>query len=128
MKKKILCIDDSLTSLILLEYALSAEGYEIYTAKSVNEAKNIINNHIPDLILLDLSMPEISGYDFLRMRKELNIENVKIFIISAHGSEESIELTKSFGVTDYILKPLRIDELSGKIRNLFESGETDTKI
>lgn len=125
MKKKILCIDDSVTSLILLDYALTAEGYEIYTAQSVKEAKNIIENFIPDLILLDLSMPEISGYDFLKMRKELNLEHVKIFVISAYGSADSVELTKSYGVTDYILKPVQIDDLSGKIRNFFESVDTN---
>lgn len=128
IKKKILCIDDSVTSLILFDYALTAEGYDVYTAKSVNESKNIIESFIPDLILLDLSMPEISGYDFLKMRKELNLENVKIFVISAYSSAASVELTKSYGITDYIIKPVHIDELLRKIRTFFESVDTNLKI
>ena len=69
MEKKVLCIDDSETALILLEYSLKEAGFQPVLAKSVKEAIQILEYLKPDLILLDLSLPTISGYDFLAMRE-----------------------------------------------------------
>ena len=120
MKKKILCIDDSLTALLLLEYALNEAGYENYSAKSVDEAITIIEKQIPDLILLDLSMPDISGYDFLGMREKLKIENVTIIVISAYDSQNSLDMIHKLGVNDFIPKPIKIDEVLKRIRQYLE--------
>ena len=77
--KTILIIEDSYTSLLLLENTLKLEGYETQLALSVKEAIELITKQIPDLIILDLNMPEISGYDFLNMRDQLKIVNCHFF-------------------------------------------------
>jgi DNA-binding response OmpR family regulator len=115
-KKKILIIDDSNTALVLMEYALKEAGYISLIASSVKEAIKLIEKHSPDLILLDLSMPEISGYDFLKKKSELRIDHIPIIIVSAYDSVESIEMTRNLGAVDFIAKPIRLDAMMDKIK------------
>jgi len=115
-KKKVLIIDDSNTALVLMEYALKEAGYLVHAASNVKEATKAIEKQSPDLILLDLSMPEISGYDFLKRKIELHIDHVPIIIVSAYDSVESIEMTRKLGAVDFIAKPIRLDTLMDKIK------------
>jgi putative two-component system response regulator len=116
-KKKILIIDDSNTALLLMEYALKEAGYMSLAASSVKEATKMMEKHSPDLILLDLSMPEISGYDFLKRTGKLHLDHIPIIIVSAYDSVESIELTRKLGAVDFIAKPIRLDAMIDKIKN-----------
>jgi DNA-binding response OmpR family regulator len=120
-KKKILIIDDSNTALLLMEYALKEAGYISLAASNVKEATKLMEKNSPDLILLDLSMPEISGYDFLKRKSELHIDHIPIIIVSAYDSVESIELTRNLGAVDFIAKPIRLDALMEKI-NIYLKG------
>jgi DNA-binding response OmpR family regulator len=119
-KKKILIIDDSNTALVLMEYALKEAGYISLVASSVKEATKLIEKHNPDLILLDLSMPEISGYDFLKRKSELQIDHIPIIIVSAYDSVESIEMTRNLGAVDFIAKPIRLEAMMEKIKHYLE--------
>lgn len=121
MKKKILSIDDSLTARLLIEYALNEAGYISYTAKSVEEARDIIANDRPDMILLDLSMPDISGYDFLQMRDQLDLNQMKIIVISAYDSPDSIQTTRQLGVVEFISKPIKVQNLLERIKYHLEN-------
>jgi putative two-component system response regulator len=116
-KKKILIIDDSNTALLLMEYALKEAGYLTFGASTVKEATKLIEKHSPDLILLDLSIPEISGYDFLKRKRELHIDHIPIIIVSAYDSVESIDLTRNLGAVDFIAKPIRLDAMMDKIKS-----------
>jgi DNA-binding response OmpR family regulator len=109
--KNILVIDDSNTSLALLEWALKEEGYHTLIASSVKEAQKIITRIKPDLILLDLFMPNISGYDFLKMKSELNIEEVPIIVVSAYDDQESIKQTRDLGANEFIPKPFNLKQI-----------------
>jgi DNA-binding response OmpR family regulator len=115
-KKKILIIDDSNTALVLMDYALKEAGYISLVSSGVKAATKLIEKHSPDLILLDLSMPEISGYDFLKKVRELHIDHVPIIIVSAYDSAESVEMTRKLGAVDFIAKPIRLDALMDKIK------------
>jgi len=117
MGKKILCIDDSETALILLEYALNEAGFQTYLAKSGEDAIKILDTLIPDLILLDLSMPDLSGYEFLAMRIRLKLEKVPIIVVSAYDSQESILKTRNLGATDFVPKPIRIKDMVEKVKS-----------
>jgi len=114
--KTILIIDDSNTALLLMDYALKEAGYHTQLATGVNEALGLITRKKPDLILLDLSMPEISGYDFLKMTSDLHLEKVPVIIVSAFDSAESISTSQALGAVEFIAKPIRIDNLLEKIR------------
>jgi DNA-binding response OmpR family regulator len=116
MKKKILCIDDSNSTLILLEYVLKKADYETLLTESVDGAIEILKEQVPDLILLDLSMPGVSGYDLLKMKDQLKIKETPIIVISAFDSPESKAETKKHGVADFVPKPLNVDVLLNKIK------------
>ncbi len=111
MKKNILCIDDSNTALLLLEHALGEAGFEAVLATSVEQAIGIIDTQKPDLVILDLSMPEVSGYEFLQMRKQLKIEDVPVVVISAFDSKDTIDTVRNLGAADFISKPIKIDSV-----------------
>jgi len=96
---------------MLLEHVLTGAGYKVVLASNIDEALNQIRTQSPDLILLDLSMPDISGYDFLKMRVELNIEKIPVIIISAFDSKESISSTKELGAVEFISKPIKINKV-----------------
>ena len=119
--KKILCIDDSNTALLLLEYSLNEAGYQAITALNVGEAIRIIEQQIPDLILLDLSMPAVSGYDFLKMRSQLKIEKVPVIVVSAYDSRDSVDSTRDLGAVDFVSKPISIDTILKKISTLLNT-------
>lgn len=116
VKKRILCIDDSNTALMLLEYALNDAGYEAMLALSVKEAMIAIEAKIPDLILLDLSMPDISGYEFLEMKEKLKIDMVPVIVVSAFDSAESVSKIMNLGAVDFVSKPIRMDTILQKIK------------
>jgi len=109
--KTILIIDDSNTSQTLLEWTLKNEGFNTLVASSVKEARKIIAKIKPDLILLDLFMPYVSGYDFLKMKSALNIKEIPIIIVSAYDSQESVKQTRDLGASEFIAKPFTIQQI-----------------
>jgi len=117
-KKTILIIEDSYSSLLLMDYTIKGEGYDTQLAMDVKEAKEVIKKKKPDLIILDLNLPEISGYDFLKMKVEVKIEKTPIIIVSALDSPESIQLSKNLGASDFIAKPIKLDLIIEKIKAL----------
>lgn len=115
-KKSILIIDDSSTALILLEWSLRQEGYDTFIAASVAEAQRIILRNKPDLILLDLFMPEISGYDFLKMKPELNLQDVPVIVVSAYDNKESVKLTLDLGAAEFLSKPFTVAKVAAMVK------------
>ncbi len=114
--KTILIIDDSSTTLLLLEWSLNQEGYNTQLAISIEEAQSILGRNKPDLILLDLSMPVVSGYDFLKMRSELDIQEIPIVVVSALDNKESIKLTRDLGAAEFIAKPFSISQILATLK------------
>jgi DNA-binding response OmpR family regulator len=114
--KKILIVDDSNTNVILLEAILGNRGYEIIKTSSVREAIPYLEHSLPDLILLDLLMPKVSGYKFLEdIRKNKHTKNVPVMIVTAVTEKESKIKTHKLGIIDYIEKPINIQELIIKV-------------
>jgi CheY-like chemotaxis protein len=118
--KRILIVDDSNTNVVLLEAILNTRGYEIQTALSVKEAYSMIERQQPDLILLDLLMPQISGYQFLeQIKSDNNLRNIPVIIVSAVSDALNIKKTKDMGALDYLEKPIDIKELVSKVEKEF---------
>ena len=110
--KNILIIDDSNTNLVLLEAILSARGYSTITARSVKDALSKVKHNLPDLIFLDLLMPEISGFEFLEnIRLTHNLNNVPVIVVSALTEEKYIDKSKELGAIEFIKKPIDINSL-----------------
>jgi len=109
---KILAIDDSTTNTILLEAVLQAKGYTIITAFNAKEAWSIVRKNSVDLILLDLLMPDINGFDFLKQIKgHPAYANIPVLIVSAANSKENIDRCYDLGATSFIDKPIDINLL-----------------
>ena len=113
----ILVIDDSNTNVVLLEAILSGMGYLIETAMSVKEASQIMAKQLPDLILLDLLMPKVNGYDFLKeIKADEKTWNIPVLVISAVTDADNIRKTIAMGAIDYIKKPVDIQTLVEKVK------------
>ena len=114
--KSILIVDDSNTNVVLLEAILNNRGYDIRTSMSVQEATQIMAHKQPSLILLDLLMPQISGYQFLdQIKKNDKTKHIPVIVISAVTDAMNIKKTLDMGAVDYIEKPVDIKELIKKV-------------
>ncbi len=121
MKKKILVIDDSSTNVVLLNAILLQRGYEVITAFSAREAFRLLEKGSPDLILLDLLMPEVSGIDFLEQIKQKKaLKNIPVVIVSAVGSKENVSITHELGAVSFINKPVNIEELLNTVSGFLQ--------
>jgi CheY-like chemotaxis protein len=115
----ILVIDDSNTNVVLLDAILSTRGYEIKTALSVKEAMELVKKKVPDLILLDLLMPEISGFDFLKnIHNNDQLKDVPFVVISALTDEINIATCLELGASDFIRKPVDIAVLVNTVEKI----------
>jgi len=120
---KILVVDDSTTNVVLLEAILDEKGYQIETALNAKEAYSIIERESPDLILLDLLMPKISGFDFLEeIRKIDKTKNTPVIVVSALTDEENIEKIMKMGAIDFVKKPIDLQYLVDKVESVLQKA------
>lgn len=118
MAKKILLVDDELDILELTKIRLKKTGCKIVTATSGEEALNWLKKNTPDLILLDLVLPEIQGEEVcLRIRSDNRLKHIPIIVFTAKGEKMAKE-AEQFCADDYILKPFEPEELLSKIKKL----------
>lgn len=119
---RILAVDDSTTNNALLEAVLSAKGYQIYTAMDGKEAFSVLDHQEIDLILLDLLMPEIDGFEFLEhIKNNDNFNKIPVIIISAANNQENRNLTKQLGAVDFIEKPIDINLFLDRVDNVLKN-------
>ncbi len=117
MKKKIFVIDDEIDIQEILEINLRGEGYEVLTYSSAEEAITGITNSVPDLIVLDIMMQGIDGYEFCRqLRGSREYRNIPIIFLSAKSEEFDKVLGLELGGDDYITKPFSIKELKSRVK------------
>ncbi|WP_276836229.1 response regulator, partial [Chryseobacterium cucumeris] len=116
MSKKILLIDDELDILEILSYNLEKEGYDIYTATNGNEGIEKAKEIVPDLILLDVMMPEKDGIETCQeLRKVKELQKTLIVFLSARSEEFSQLAGFQAGANDYIVKLIKPKILISKV-------------
>ncbi len=116
---KVLVVDDDPYILMSLEFLMKKNGFEVMVARNGKEALDIVNTSIPDLVLLDIMMPDVDGYAICRhikSSKELN--STKVVFLSAKTREADIQKGLDLGAEMYISKPFSTRELVKKIREL----------
>lgn len=112
----ILIVDDSETNLVLLEAILEDDGFEVQKAFSAREAQNLLNKSIPDIMLLDLLMPNENGFDLLKKLKVDNeFKHIPIIIVTAFANDENKIIAKDLGAVDVIEKPIDIPDFILKV-------------
>lgn len=111
-KSRILVIDDELEVVDLLKKRLEKADYQVVTATDGPQGFKKAVEQKPDLILLDIIMPEVDGLTVLRQLKaEEATSNIPVVMVTAKGMTDSIFEARKYGATDYIIKPFQWDEL-----------------
>ncbi len=117
----ILIVDDILKNLQVLGTILEEEGFEIAVANNGFEALDIIKNDLPDLILLDITMPDLDGYEVCkRLKAEERTNDIPVIFLTARTESEDIVNGFKIGGVDYITKPFKKEELLSRIKNHLE--------
>lgn len=122
MSPTILVVDDELRSLQLMEANLLTEGYVVLKALNGAEALNYVVEGHPDLILLDVMMPELDGFQVLERLREFS--SVPVIIVSARGNETDRVKGLDLGADDYIVKPFSATEMLARVRAVLRRIQT----
>jgi DNA-binding response OmpR family regulator len=121
MTRKILVVDDKPELRTLLKSYLGQEGFEICTASNGREALFVARNEHPDLIILDLMMPEMGGYEFLRAHSKE--ADTPVIVLTAKLEENDKVLGLELGADDYVTKPFSPRELTARVRAVLRRME-----
>jgi len=108
--KKILHVEDNFDNRLLIKRILQSEGYEVLEAENAVKALEVVKNTTPDLILMDINMPDIDGYTLTTRLKSLpNMASIPIVAITANVMKGDREKTMQAGCDGYIEKPIDVD-------------------
>ena len=123
---RILIADDDPDIRQLVIYALADEGHEVSVAKNGREAIDHVAESPPELMLLDIMMPEMDGYDVLRELDERNIKGfTKVLVLTAKGSERDWKLGYDLGADRYMTKPFDPDELLQTVNDMLTASNEE---
>ena len=121
-KPKILVVDDDDRSLRLVEAMLAPEGYEVVLAHSGQEGVDKIRDTCPDIVLLDIMMPGMDGYEVLRILRQQS--DIPVIMLTAKKEVTSARDALNLGADDYIRKPFRKRELLARIQAKLRRAKT----
>jgi len=117
-RKKILIADDNENIRQALAYLLEDEGYSLQIAKNGADALKKVREFRPDVLLLDVMMPEINGYDVCRtIKNDHDLKKTTVIMLTARGQVVDQELGKEVGADEYVVKPFSPVDLLSMIRN-----------
>tara|TARA_B100000902_G_scaffold399547_1_gene470944 strand:+ start:1887 stop:2552 length:666 start_codon:yes stop_codon:yes gene_type:complete len=125
---KVLIVDDEKDILEFLSYNLKKEGFDIFTANNGEEGLKIAKLQLPDLIILDVMMPEMDGIETCeKIRLEKSLDNTLILFLTARSEEYSELAGFSAGADDYITKPIKPKLLSSRVKALLRRKGDKTR-
>lgn len=122
MNDKILIIDDDPVLIELIQYNLEAEGYDVSTARNGQEGIRLFFMNRPDLVILDLMMPKMNGYEVCKRIREM--AETPIIMLTAKGREEDVIRGLDLGADDYLTKPFRVGVLLARVRAVLRRART----
>ncbi|MCM1106030.1 MAG: response regulator [Blautia sp.] len=127
-KKKIVAVDDSGIILKMLTKVLG-EQYDLHAFSGARRALQFLKERTPDLIILDIDMPEINGYEMLKMIKEReHLQDVPVIFLTSSNDKDHVIRAVAGGAKDYVIKPIDEDILLDKVRAQLETEKTDSAI
>ena len=117
MKKKVLIIEDSRTDAAIMKDAFEAGGFETFLAVSGEEGLVMARKERPDLIILDLVLPNINGYEVCRLiKQDAELSRIIVLVVSVKNQIADITEAIHAGANDYVIKPPRADFLVNKVK------------
>jgi two-component system alkaline phosphatase synthesis response regulator PhoP len=124
-KGKILVVDDEIYIVHILDFSLGMEGYEVLTALDGEQAVDKARSEHPDLIVLDIMMPKLDGYETCKILKAgEDTKNIPVILLSAKGRNVDQKIGFEVGADDYITKPFSPRKLVERINTLL--GQTNS--
>jgi DNA-binding response OmpR family regulator len=116
-KKKILAVDDENDVLLIIKTALFSEGYDVITAANGYDALAMAEDHKPDLIVLDMMMPEMNGFEVLRsLRESETTATIPVIMLTGVSDKSRIQQALDAGIDYYIVKPFEFHDLIAKVK------------
>lgn len=122
IKQKVLIVEDERSISNFMSTVLTANGYSVVTARNGSEASAMITSHCPDVIILDLGLPDIDGTEIIQSIREWS--NLPIVVVSARMNERDKVEALDLGADDYITKPFGTSELLARIRTAVRHTRT----
>jgi DNA-binding response OmpR family regulator len=119
--KRILVVDDESRMIDFIRMNLELEGYQVLEAHTGLAALEVIRTQLPDLVLLDVMMPELDGFETLRMLREFS--SIPVIMLTAKGEEDDKVYGLELGADDYVTKPFGSRELSSRVRAVLRRAE-----
>ncbi len=124
INKQIMLIDDDDVLLKLLTRTLETRGCIVHSCNHIREALKLITDHVPDLIILDLNMPQFDGFTFLKFRQKNElISTIPVLVLSGTKSQEEAQKALELGAAHFISKPFESRIILQKVRSIFQSKE-----
>ncbi|AQU82306.1 MAG: response regulator [Halomonas sp.] len=121
---KVLVVDDEPNIVLSLEFLMEQAGFEVVTAEDGEQALEQVSAASPDLLLLDISLPGMSGFDVLeRLRSQDATAQLPIIMLTAHGRDVEREKGMALGADDYITKPFSTQSLVEKVKALLAEDQ-----
>ena len=118
---KVLIVDDSKESIDLLQYFLKPAGFQILKAGDGPSALDMVEKELPDIILLDIMLPQLNGYEVCeKLKRDVRTKNIPVIFITAMTGDEDEAKGLALGAVDYITKPINPDLVRARVRNHLE--------
>ncbi|WP_412463802.1 response regulator transcription factor [Flavobacterium mekongense] len=119
--RKILIVDDEPNIVMSLEYTFKKNNFEVFIARDGQEALDILQNQLPDVIILDIMMPFVDGFETLeQIKKNEKLQHCKVMFLSAKNKESDIEKGLTLGADAYLTKPFSIKKVVEQVNELLE--------
>ena len=119
MNKKILIVDDEPNIVMSLEYAFKKKDFEVFIARDGTEALEIAEMQVPNIILLDIMMPKMDGYETLKeLRKNVALKRTKVIFLSAKSKMADVEKGLELGADSYVTKPFSIKKVIADVEKM----------
>jgi DNA-binding response OmpR family regulator len=117
--RKILIVDDEPNIVMSLEYTFKKNNFEVFIARDGQEALEILQNQLPDVIILDVMMPLVDGFETLeQIKKNEKLQHCKVMFLSAKNKESDIEKGMALGADAYLTKPFSIKKVVEQVNEL----------
>ncbi len=126
-KKKLLAVDDESDLLLIIKTALFSEGFDVTTATNGMDAIASIQENQPDLIILDMMMPEMSGFDTLKkIREDSKTATIPVIMLTGVSDKDRMREAINLGIDYYIVKPFEFHDLMAKVKLAISDSERES--
>jgi DNA-binding response OmpR family regulator len=120
--KKVLVVDDDPYILMSLEFLMKKNGYDVMVARNGVEALETVEKQMPDVVLLDIMMPDVDGYEICKhIKKSAKLKHTKVVFMSAKTKEADLQKGYDLGASLYITKPFSTRELVKQVKELMNN-------